>query len=73
MTRNYSKKGRDFQMKKQYFYIKKSKAIIDEIDSVLAEHYGFSEEQLDFIISYDIKYRMKILATEGDVDEEDDD
>jgi hypothetical protein len=24
----------------------------------LARHYGFSEEELDFIINYDIKYRM---------------
>ncbi|WP_330205347.1 Eco57I restriction-modification methylase domain-containing protein [Cyanobacterium sp. DS4] len=40
------------------YYPKKSKPIIDEIDKVLAEHYGFSEEELDFIINYDIKYRM---------------
>ena len=25
---------------------------------VLAKHYGFTEEELDFIINYDIKYRM---------------
>jgi len=31
---------------------------IDEIDTVLAQHYGFTEEELDFIINYDIKYRM---------------
>ena len=31
---------------------------IDEIDTVLARHYGFTEEELDFIINYDIKYRM---------------
>ncbi len=36
----------------------KSKPIIDEIDRVLARHYGFTEEELDFIINYDIKYRM---------------
>ena len=24
----------------------------------LAEHYGFTDEELDFIINYDIKYRM---------------
>lgn len=40
------------------FYMKKSKPIIDEIDKVLADHYGFTEEELDFIINYDIKYRM---------------
>jgi hypothetical protein len=32
--------------------------LIDEIDIVLAKHYGFTEEELDFIINYDIKYRM---------------
>ena len=37
---------------------KKSKSIIDEIDKVLAVHYGFTDEELDFIINYDIKYRM---------------
>ena len=37
---------------------KKSKFIIDEIDKILAKHYGFTEEELDFIINYDIKYRM---------------
>ena len=35
-----------------------SKGIMDEIDKVLAKHYGFTEEELDFIINYDIKYRM---------------
>ena len=40
------------------FKINKSKPIIDEIDKVLAKHYGFTEEELDFIINYDIKYRM---------------
>jgi hypothetical protein len=39
-------------------YAKKSKPIIDEIDRVLAKHYGFTDEELDFIINYDIKYRM---------------
>jgi hypothetical protein len=37
---------------------KQSKPIIDEIDRVLAKHYGFTDEELDFIINYDIKYRM---------------
>ena len=36
----------------------KAKPILDEIDKVLAKHYGFTEEELDFIINYDIKYRM---------------
>jgi len=37
---------------------KPCKAILDEIDRVLAKHYGFTDEELDFIINYDIKYRM---------------
>jgi hypothetical protein len=32
--------------------------IFDNIDTVLAAHYGFTEEELNFIINYDIKYRM---------------
>ena len=40
------------------YYPKKSKSIIDKIDKVLAQNYGFTEEELDFIINYDIKYRM---------------
>ena len=35
-----------------------SKITIDEIDRLLAQHYGFTDEELDFIINYDIKYRM---------------
>ena len=35
-----------------------SKSILDEIDTVLAGHYGFTAEELDFILNYDIKYRM---------------
>jgi hypothetical protein len=40
------------------FYPAKSKSIIDEIDTLLAGHYGFTYVELDFIINYDIKYRM---------------
>ena len=40
------------------FNQKPSKPIIDKIDRKLADHYGLTEEELDFIINYDIKYRM---------------
>jgi hypothetical protein len=40
------------------FNVSESKPIIDEIDRVLAAHYGFTDDELDFIINYDIKYRM---------------
>ncbi|MBU4389532.1 MAG: Eco57I restriction-modification methylase domain-containing protein [Proteobacteria bacterium] len=40
------------------FDVKECKPIIDEIDRLLTSHYGFTHEELDFIINYDIKYRM---------------
>ena len=40
------------------YYPSEAKPIIDEIDRVLAQHYGLTDEELDFIINYDIKYRM---------------
>ena len=59
------------EVKIQSFSSAKSKHIIDQIDTILAQHYGFSEEELDFIINYDIKYRMgKALFGEGDSEEE---
>lgn len=49
------------------FYPRLSKHIIDEIDRVLARHYGFTDEEVDFIINYDIKYRMgDYLGGDGD-------
>ena len=42
----------------QSFIINKSKPIIDQIDTILSQHYDFTQEELDFIINYDIKYRM---------------
>lgn len=66
-VRNYAAIGRSFTMEKQYFYIKKSKSIIDEIDTVLAEYYGFTNGELDFIINYDIKNRLgKDLESEDE-------
>ena len=44
----------------------KSKYIIDEIDRVLARHYCFTDEELDFIINYDIKYRLGRDGVEGE-------
>ena len=46
--------------------IKKLKPIIDEIvgatspveNRVLAHHYGFTDQELDDLINYDIKYPM---------------
>jgi tRNA1(Val) A37 N6-methylase TrmN6 len=35
-----------------------------EIDRALTRHYGLSDEELDFIINYDVKYRMGASAGE---------
>ena len=48
--------------------MKKSKYIIDEIDKALAEHYGFSNLELDFIINYEIKYRIGVQDIEEDTE-----
>ena len=40
------------------FSPRNSKYIMDKLDRVLAQHDGFTDEELDFIINYDIKYRM---------------
>lgn len=51
----------------------KSKDIMNKIDNQLAVHYGFTEAELDFIINYDIKYRMgKALFGEAEDDNEED-
>ena len=51
------------------FYPRLSKPIIDEIDTVLAKHYGFTDEELEFIINYDIKYRLGQEAVDDGDDE----
>jgi len=35
-----------------------SKPIVDKIDLELAMFFGLTDEETDFIINYDIKYRM---------------
>ncbi len=40
------------------FYPSKSKPLIDSIDQILATHYGLSAEQTDYLLNFDIKYRM---------------
>lgn len=40
------------------YYPARAKALLDEIDRILAVHYGFTDEELDFLLNYEIKYRM---------------
>jgi hypothetical protein len=59
---NYELSGR---VEYDEFYPNKSKLTIDDIDRMLGVHYGFTDEELDFIINYDIKYRMGRDAEES--------
>ncbi len=63
LVRNQKSTGRT---ETQSFKVQKSKTIIDRIDNALASHYGFTNEELDFIINYDIKYRMGLNNLNGD-------
>ena len=36
----------------------KNERILHGLVTVLAGHYAFTEEELDFILNYDIKYRL---------------
>lgn len=51
----YKNRGR---VKFAQFFPKQSKQLIDKIDVFIGRSYGFTDEELDFIINYDIKYRM---------------
>lgn len=48
---------------------KKAKDVIDKIDQCLAEALNLSPEELDYIINYDIKYRMGLTGAEVDADD----
>jgi len=43
-----------------------AKAVIDDIDRLLARYYGMTDGELDFIVNYDVKYRMGRGAEEAE-------
>lgn len=52
------RQGKRINVTEINFDVQQSKPIIDEIDRILAKYYGLTDEELDFILNYDIKYRM---------------
>ena len=48
----------------EIFNFAKSKSVIKEIDVRHENCFGFTEEELDYNINYDIKYRIGIDRTE---------
>ena len=63
IVRNRRRKSGEVVQEVNY-YVGKSKGLIDLIDVNIAKHYALTDEETDFIINYDIKYRM------GGTDEE---
>ena len=53
-----SRRGAIISTDEVNFDVGKAKPVLDEIDRALATHYGFTDEELDFIINYDLKYRL---------------
>lgn len=45
-----------------------SKPLIDAIDRAMAQHYGLTADECDFICNYDIKYRIGPDVGESDED-----
>lgn len=39
---------------------------MQQIDRVLAQHYGFTDDELDFILNYDIKYCLGLDGGQED-------
>jgi hypothetical protein len=52
------------------YYPKKSKHIIDDIDRLLALELGLNDVELDFVLNYEIKYRIGLAGGAGDDAEE---
>lgn len=40
------------------FNVSKSKPILDEVDRILGAHFGLESEQIDYLMSFEIKFRM---------------
>lgn len=57
VVRTRHRKSGEVVQEKNY-YVGKSKGLIDLIDVNIARHYALTGEETDFIINYDIKYRM---------------
>lgn len=56
--RKVSNGNRNGYMEFDEYKPKPSKPIMDKIDIVLAQHFGFSQSELDYILNYDVKFRM---------------
>ena len=60
-TRDYPSGSVEYE---EYFPAR-AKSALDEIDRFLAAHYGFTDEEVEYILNYDLKYRMGRGAAHG--------
>jgi hypothetical protein len=59
-TRHYTSAELAYEVSYEEYYPARARVLLDEIDRILAEHYGFSAEELDFLLHYDLKYRLAL-------------
>jgi hypothetical protein len=57
-TRRYASEQGIYKVSYEEYYPARARELLDEVDCVLAEHYGFSDEELDFLLHCDLKYRL---------------
>ena len=50
--------GASDRIELEEYYMVYSKPLLDQIDAQLAHYYALTADELDFIINYDVKYRM---------------
>ena len=58
------------ESKFQKFFPKHSKQIIDEIDLLISDYYGFTKDETDFLINFDLRFRMGDENNDNDEIEE---
>ena len=66
LQKNAKRKSAVYKTTGTIEYIRKSKWIIDKIDLAYGKHLGLTDEEIDFILNYDIKYRMGIDDSDED-------
>ncbi len=55
IVRERTKSGKTFVQKE--YQVSLSKPVIDKIDRELGAYYGFDDEEMEFILNFDVKYR----------------
>ena len=55
----------------EQFRPREAKTVVDRIERLLANRYGLTDAQIDFIVNYDAKYRMGEGAGEEEGEPED--